>query len=296
MNAKEKRSMNDGTEVTAGENRGIDRREFLTGTLTGAAASGLGLTARSLFGGIAWADPVDPATADGKPEFHDHFPAHDPDDVRAIVGASHTKFDVVKELVTARPTLAKASWDWGFGDWETALGAASHMGRRDIAELLIEHGARPNLFSAAMMGDLATVRSFVETRSGIQSQPGPHGITLLRHAQAGGEDAAAVVAYLEKVGGADEGPAKVAIDEDELEKYVGKYVFGPGETDSFEVFVDRGLRLKRTGRFARFLGYLGEDTFYPGGGESVRIRFDVTGATPAVEVHDPGLIVRAVRM
>lgn len=275
---------------------GIDRREFLTGTITGVAATGLGLTVRSLFGEIAWADPADPATADGGAKFHDHFPAHDPEDVRAIVGASHTKYDVVKELVTARPTLAKASWDWGFGDWESALGAASHMGRRDIAELLIEHGARPNLFSSAMMGDLATVRAFVESRPGIQSQPGPHGITLMRHARAGGDEAAAVVAYLEEIGGADDGPAVVAIDEAELEKYVGTYVFGPGETDRFEVFVDRGLRLKRTGRFARFLSYLGDDTFYPGGGESVRIRFDLTGAAPSVEMLDPGLVVRAVRM
>jgi hypothetical protein len=28
--------------------------------------------------------------------------------------------------------LARAAWDWGFGDWETALGAASHMGSRPI--------------------------------------------------------------------------------------------------------------------------------------------------------------------
>ena len=39
--------------------------------------------------------------------------------------------------------LACATLDWGFGDWETALGAASHVGRPEIAEYLIANGAEP---------------------------------------------------------------------------------------------------------------------------------------------------------
>lgn len=275
----------------------IDRREFLTGSLAGAAATGMGLTTGRLFGGLAWADPADPYAESGNvPTFHAEFPSHDPADVAAIVGASHTKLEVVTEMVTARPALAKAAWDWGFGDWESALGAASHMGRRDIAAVLIEAGAHPDLFTAAMMGDLATVRGAVEARPGIQSQLGPHGFTLMHHARMGKEPAADVLRYLESVGGADESPAKVPIEEAELEQYAGTYTFGPGEQDQFVVTVNRGLRIKRGERFARFLNHLGEGTFYPGGGESVRIRFDVSSATPSLEVHDPGLIVRAVRM
>ena len=45
--------------------------------------------------------------------------------------------------VDARPSLAKAAWDWGFEDWEDPLGAASHVGNHEIAEYLIGHGARP---------------------------------------------------------------------------------------------------------------------------------------------------------
>ncbi|MFG0285287.1 MAG: hypothetical protein ACF8R7_12785, partial [Phycisphaerales bacterium JB039] len=69
---------------------------------------------------------------------------------RAIVGASHTDLDRVEALLAEDPSLARAAYDWGFGDWETALGAASHMGRPDIAEALIARGARPDLFTFAM--------------------------------------------------------------------------------------------------------------------------------------------------
>src|SRR5260221_7652887 len=82
----------------------------------------------------------------------DVFPAHPPELAREMVTVSHFNLKSVKELVEARPALAKASWDWGFGDWETALGAASHMGNRAIAEYLIANGAGLSLFSAAMLG------------------------------------------------------------------------------------------------------------------------------------------------
>src|SRR5687768_11857671 len=77
------------------------------------------------------------------------FPSHDPSLAREVVGKSHFDYDTVKKLVEARPALAKVSWDWGFGDWESALGAASHVGRREIADLLIAHGARPDIFTFA---------------------------------------------------------------------------------------------------------------------------------------------------
>src|SRR5262249_3053675 len=56
------------------------------------------------------------------------FPAQPAALAGETVTVSHTNFKRVKELVEAHPALAKASWDWGFGDWETALGAASHTG------------------------------------------------------------------------------------------------------------------------------------------------------------------------
>ena len=62
--------------------------------------------------------------------------------VRKFVGISHSKLDEVKAMLEQEPKLVNATWDWGAGDWETALGAASHMGRRDIAEHLLSNGAR----------------------------------------------------------------------------------------------------------------------------------------------------------
>ncbi len=75
------------------------------------------------------------------------FPAQEPGVVKEMVGVSHGKVDRVRDLLKERPALAKAAWDWGFGDWETALGAASHVGNHEIAALLMKHGARPDLFT-----------------------------------------------------------------------------------------------------------------------------------------------------
>ena len=111
------------------------------------------------------------------------FPHQDPKLVRDTVRYSHFDLDAVRELVTTRHELAKSSWDWGFGDWESALGAASHTGRREIAEVLISHGARPNLFTHTMMGNLRAVKAIIESQPGEQRIPGPHGITLLAHAR-----------------------------------------------------------------------------------------------------------------
>ena len=63
----------------------------------------------------------------------DVCPAQEPANVEEVVSVAHSNLARLKELVDARPALALANWDWGDGDWESALGAASHMGRRDIA-------------------------------------------------------------------------------------------------------------------------------------------------------------------
>ena len=61
------------------------------------------------------------------------FPAQPAELAGEMVTVAHGNFKRVKELAEAHPSLVKASWDRGFGDWETALGAASHTGHRDIA-------------------------------------------------------------------------------------------------------------------------------------------------------------------
>ena len=226
-----------------------------------------------------------------------------------IVGASHGNFDKVKELVTARPELAGASWDWGFGDWETALGAASHVGRRDIAEFLMSHGARPDIFTYAMMGMLKSVQEIIETVPGIQSHTGPHGITLLQHAknrlenkEISAADAANVIKvinYLESLGNADIKPKSLDVTEEERKKYAGEYRFGNGADEIFVADTHRlgFLQIGRRGSSPRKLNKIDEGTFSPAGAPSVKIIFKVTGdKAVSFSVHEPEPLVTAVRI
>jgi len=116
--------------------------------------------------------------------------------VQEFVGKAHGDLDRVKELLAQEPALIHAAWDWGGGDWETGLGAAAHMGRRDIAMVLLEHGARLDLFAAAMLGNLDIVKATLEIYPEALNISGPHGIPLIAHSQAGGNEAIHVYEYL----------------------------------------------------------------------------------------------------
>jgi len=119
--------------------------------------------------------------------------------VQEFVSKSHADWDGVKELLAQEPNLINAAWDWGSGDWETGLGAASHMGRSDIANYLLERGARLDLFAATMLGKLEIVRATLEAYPEAINIPGPHGIPLIAHAQAGGNEAKQVYEYLKSL-------------------------------------------------------------------------------------------------
>lgn len=127
----------------------------------------------------------------------DKPPAIDAQKVEAFVANAHGDIDAVRELLAEEPRLVNAAWDWGGGDWETGLGAAAHMGRRQIALLLLEHGARLDLFAAAMLGYFDIVSAVLADFPAMRDASGPHGIPLVEHARAGGEDARAVLELLE---------------------------------------------------------------------------------------------------
>ena len=222
-----------------------------------------------------------------------HFPQQHPDLVSATVGASHGNFDRVRELVTAHPTLANAAWDWGFGDWETALGAASHVGNREIALFLIEHGARPDLFTFAMLGHLSAVRAMIEARNGIQRIHGPHGITLLAHARAGRDAAREVYDYLQTIEGADEPAPSQPISAEELTRYTGAYRV-VDHNFTINITESRGrLMLQREELSGRVLFRRDGHIFFPAGAPHVRIEFEIGGdALPSsVTVRDHDLVV-----
>ena len=120
-----------------------------------------------------------------------------PELVEALVANAHGDLDAVRRLLDDEPALVNAAWDWGGGDWETALGAAAHMGRRDIAELLLDRGARLDVFAAAMLGEVEIVRAVLTAFPAMRDARGPHGIPLVEHARKGGEQAREVLQLLE---------------------------------------------------------------------------------------------------
>ena len=106
--------------------------------------------------------------------------------VNQIVEKAHFNFQEVDRLLKQEPRLVNATWDWGGGDFETALGAASHMGRNDIAQLLLDAGARKDLFYYAMEGNLAVLMPAIDVDPSIVQVPGPHTLSLLYHAAISG--------------------------------------------------------------------------------------------------------------
>lgn len=119
--------------------------------------------------------------------------------VEEFVRVAHSDLERTRELLEQESGLANASWDWGGGDFESALGAAAHMGRKDIANYLLENGARLDLFAAAMLGKFEIVKSTLDSYPDAIHVPGPHGISLLEHAKFDGEDASAVYEFLQSL-------------------------------------------------------------------------------------------------
>jgi len=261
----------------------VSRRSFLVG-LPAVPILGLSL------GATQAADPAVAGTPSG-------FPATEPELVKALVTVAHTDVVEVRRLVEKQPSLARAAWDWGFGDWETGLGAASHTGRREVAEVLFAHGARPTIFSAAMLGQLAVVQAFVTASPGIQRTLGPHGLTLMAHARAGGEDAAAVAQYLETAGEADVRLASQPLETTDRDALVGSYGFGPGANDRFDIDVKKDqLGILRPGTTRRILVHTGSLVFFPSGVPSVKIAFAREGGKVSqLTIADPDVYLTARR-
>lgn len=119
--------------------------------------------------------------------------------VQDFIIYAHSDLEMVKKLLAKEPALLNATMDWGGGDWETALGGASHMGRRDIALFLIENGARVDLFASAMLGLLDAVKAMLTLQPQLIDAKGPHGFSLHVHAQAGADQSRAVLDYLQSI-------------------------------------------------------------------------------------------------
>jgi hypothetical protein len=161
------------------ETKNYSRRNFIAGSL--AIGSGVFL----------------PSYAFGQQE---RPTAIDPKIVNEFVKVAHNNLDRVKELLAERPLLLNASWDWGNGDFETAIGAAGHMGLKDYANFLIEKGARLDIFVLTMLGKTSIVKPIIEAYPNLLESHGPHGFTLLHHAKQGGKDGEELVEYFSSKG------------------------------------------------------------------------------------------------
>jgi len=154
----------------------MNRRTFLTASLAAGAALGSGA--------LSFAQTTPALASDTKPA-----PGSEPKRKPPLAGplvwdfvkAGHGDLPKVKQMLADEPMLINAMWDWGAGDWETAIGGASHVGNRELALHLLDSGARFDAYCAAMLGESDVVTAMIRVHPAIANARGPHGYTLLYH-------------------------------------------------------------------------------------------------------------------
>ena len=177
-------------------NTSVSRKKFLLGGSLAAVGALFGRSVLRAQPGVSSPAPSASPSSKDVPDFPEHDPQIERARVKRFVIAGHFNLDAVKEMLAEEPGLINGAIDWGKGDFETALGGASHMGRRDIAEFLLEQNARMDLFAATMLGKLDIVKAAVAAYPNIVNVLGPHKIPLIKHAEKGGEQAKAVLEFL----------------------------------------------------------------------------------------------------
>ncbi len=175
------------------------RREFIAaGVALAPLATGLAMTPDDVTKPPAPV-PTTPGTRDyPAPEFQPKYakPFLDLTLARDFVIYCHYDLAMAEKLLAKDPALVYATVDWGGGDFETGLGGAAHLGKRDIMEFLLSRGARMDIFCAASLGLLDVVKGMIEAAPALANAKGPHGFTLAMHAKFGGAAAAKVLDYL----------------------------------------------------------------------------------------------------
>ena len=155
----------------------MNRKQFLQAGLFAGGAALLGA------GRVAAQSSGDPFSADQITEF---------------VFAAHSDLEKTTKIADETPLILNCANQLAKGDFETALGGASHMGRRDIADALVARGARMDLFNLAFLGFDTFVEEMVTRSPQYLRAYGPHGFTLLHHAKVGKREKLA--SWLQKKG------------------------------------------------------------------------------------------------
>jgi len=242
------------------------RRGFIGLGSTAIAAGAFGLLQRA----GTQTPPAQPAAAPLSSDLKwEPPPGLKAEDVRAVVGAAHRDVDKVRELLDAQPSLVNSTWDWGTGDYESPLGAAGHTGQVEIAELVLSRGARVELHAATMLGWLDLVKAAVAARPGAENILGPHAIPMHSHALAGGDQAKAVLEYLESLNAL----RQVMLSDEERPKYVGRYKTDGGVLTVYNA--NRRLLLQPPERRAWYMLHQGDGLFLPADNVKVKITFEM---------------------
>jgi hypothetical protein len=173
-------------------NKIITRKRFLSVVAMGGTGAFLALQKNS--------QAQTPSLPPGAPSVPQKLPPLDKELVKDFVIKGHFDLAGTKALLEKEPGLLNSCWDWGGGDFETALEGAGHMGNKDIANFLLSKGARMNIFCAAMLGRLDAVKAILSAFPELKTSKGPHGLQLLHHATKGGAKAAPVLEYLQSIG------------------------------------------------------------------------------------------------
>lgn len=278
----------------------LSRRFLLKSSVLGA----LSVALPNLIYAREWKE-IPPSTLFDAAIPHDRYPAIPLPVAEEVVGVSHFNLDRLKQLVDPRPELAKATWDWAYGDWESAIAAATHVGRKDIVDYLQSKGAAPTIFTYAMTGQYELVRNMIESTPGVQKAEGPHGISLLQHARTGLQtegvnklNAQKLVDYLQALGDAD-GRTFLTLDENEKSKFLGDYKYGEGKDDGFTIKLNmrKMISLGKLGKNGGALWRIGENSFNYQGAPSVVISFDINeGLVHSLTITEPGLQLKAIKI
>lgn len=91
-------------------------------------------------------------------------------EIPEIVLRAHFDLEAVKLLLNEDPAGVEAQGP----DGETPLQAASHMGRKDIAEHLLARGAKLDPYGAALLGMRQELEGFLGEDPGLLQRPGVH--------------------------------------------------------------------------------------------------------------------------
>jgi ankyrin repeat protein len=107
------------------------------------------------------------------------------DTVNEFVIACHGDLAKARTMVEQRPELIQTSASWD----ETPMGAAAHTGNQEIVRFLLSQGVPLDIIAASVLGLTDEVAGFLAADPALIDARGAHGIPLLFHAAAAGQQA-----------------------------------------------------------------------------------------------------------